>query len=363
MPALATLFVASGCGKKLPPLPPLEAVPARPEPLAVTQHATDVVLKFPFPRKTSAGAALDGLTRVTVLRELAPAGATGAPPPPPEGDERPREERLFLQRAEPVLQLGRSDLDEATIGGEVVVRDSLYALFLEKRLGRVFVRYAVTATRDRKGTSELSPIVALRPLVPPGVPRDLQPTVEERRVCLDWREPVEMLDGTTPVVVKAYAVYRRDAAEGPDGVFDEPIGLATRGPFFIDEGVVSGHRYVYTVRGAPSQTTPLVLGPPADEVLADTQDVFPPDAPGGLTLLAEPSGVRLVWNPVLAPDLDGYRVYRRLPGAAWDVAVPKTGETSWFDAGAPPGTAWSVSALDRAGNESPRAESAAEVRR
>ncbi len=360
---LALALLAAACGKKLPPLPPLEAIPARPEPLTVTQQATDVVLRFPFPRKTVTGAPLDGLTRVTVLRELVPAPPTGAPPAPPEGPGREREERLFLQRAERVQRLGRADLDEATVGSDVVVRDSLYGLFVERRLGRVFVRYAVTATRDRKGTSDPSPIVSIRPLVPPGAPRELTTTVEEGRVCLDWKEPVEMLDGSTPVSAPAYAVYRRDAAEGPDGVFEEPLGMATHGPFFVDDSVAPGRKYVYTVRAAPAKTTPLVLGPPAEEALADTRDVFPPKAPEGLTLLAEPEGVRLVWNPVLSADLGGYRVYRRPPGGGWSVAAPKVQETTWFDGGAAPGTAWGVSALDREGNESPRAEAAQEERR
>ena len=41
-------------------------IPARPEPLRVTQEGSDVVLRFPFPSKTVQGAPLTNLTRVTV---------------------------------------------------------------------------------------------------------------------------------------------------------------------------------------------------------------------------------------------------------------------------------------------------------
>lgn len=363
-PAAALLAVlGAGCGKKLPPLPPLQAIPARVEPLTVSQQATDAVLRFPYPTKTVAGAPLDGLTRVTLFRETVPA-APGAPPPPPaEGPAREREEKLFLSRAERLGDLGRAELDEATVGGELLVRDPLHALFAEKRLGRVFLRYAVTATRDRRSVSQLSPIVSLKPLVPPGAPQALSAVVEASRVCLEWKAPVEMLDGSLGVTVAAYAVYRRDDVPGSDPVYDEPVGLASRGPFFVDEAVSAGRRYVYTVRAAPAPGPPFVLGPPAEEVLADTRDVFPPPAPEGLLLLRETGGVRLVWSPVRSGDLDGYRVYRRAADGSLTPLAPRVAETTYFDAGAAPEAAYAVTAVDKAGNESPRAEAAPEARR
>ena len=69
--------------------------------------------------------------------------------------------------------MDRAGLDEVTVGSELVVRDSLLPLFLEKRLGRVFLRYGVTATRDRKRVSPLSPLVSIAPRVPPAEPRGL----------------------------------------------------------------------------------------------------------------------------------------------------------------------------------------------
>lgn len=362
---VAALLAAlgTGCGKKLPPLPPLQVIPARVEPLTVSQQATDAVLRFPYPRKTVTGAPLDGLTRVTLFREIVPAPQGAPPPPPAEGPAKEREEKLFLARAERLGNLGRAELDEATVGGELVVRDPLHALFAEKRLGRVFLRYAVTATRDRRSVSPLSPIVAMKPLLPPGPPLTLAAVVEASRICLEWKAPVEMLDGSSGVHVAAYAVYRRDDVPGSDPVYDQPVGVATRGPFFVDEAVSPGRRYVYTVRAAPAPGPPFVLGPPAEEVLADTRDVFPPPVPQGLLLLRETGGVRLVWSPVQAGDLDGYRVYRRGAGGSLSPLAARVTETSYFDAGAPPDASYAVSAVDKAGNESPRAEAAPEERR
>jgi hypothetical protein len=352
-PLLIAAALSTGCGRKIAPEAPLLVVPARPEPLKVTQEGGDVVLRFPFPAKTVQGAPLTNLTKVSVYREVvpAPAGAR-APEPPKEAVERERQEKLFRQRAEAIREMPRAELDDVTVGSEIVVRDSMVPLFLEKRLGRVSLRYGVTATRDRNRVSPLSPLVSIVPRVPPSVPRGLAATVEEGRVCLDWLPPAEMLDGTVPATVAGYAVYRRDPGEA---AYDEPVGIVVRPPF-VDEGVPAGKRFVYTVRGAPTVDRPPVLGPAADEVVADTRDVFPPGSPEGLLALSEETGNRLVWNPVLARDLAGYRVYARDGGGEWRRLAEGLTDPSFYDAGAPRGRKYGVTAVDAAGNESPRGE-------
>ena len=352
-PLVLAAALAAGCGRKIAPEAPLLVIPARPEPLKVSQEGSDVVLRFPFPSKTVQGAPLTNLTRVTVYRELVPAPGGGrAPEPPKEAAERERQEKLFRQRAEAIRDLPRESLDEVTVGSELVVRDPMMPLYAEKRLGRVWLRYGVTATRDRKSVSPLSPLVSIVPRVPPSHPAGLAATVEEGRVCLEWLPPYEMLDGTTPVTVAGYAVYRRDAAE--EG-YDAPLGTTPRSPW-VDETAAPGKTYVYTVRAAPTNDRPPVLGPAADEVRADTRDVFPPPRPEGLLVLAEEGGNRLVWNPVLARDLAGYRVFARDGESAWKRLADALTDPAYYDAGAPAGRRYGVTAVDAAGNESPREE-------
>ena len=198
--------------------------------------------------------------------------------------------------------------------------------------------------------SELSPIAAIVPRVPPDRPLRVVPVVEESRVCLDWWPPAAMLDGSTPTVVAGYAVYRRDAAE--EEFDDQPIGVAIGALSYVDAAARPDHAYVYTVRAAPVAEVPLVLGPAADPVAVSTKDVFPPPAPEGLLVLAESAGTRLVWNPSLARDLAFYRVYRlrgRLPDASR--GLPE-GPALLRRGGRRAGT-YGVTAVDKAGNESP----------
>jgi len=102
------------------------------------------------------------------------------------------------------------------------------------------LRYGVTATRDRKRVSPLSPLVSIVPAVPPGRPLALRPAVFEGHVCLEWESPAAMLDGSTPVRVGAYAVYRR--AER-DEWYEEPVGSSRR------------RRRLRTIRRAPTPGT------------------------------------------------------------------------------------------------------------
>jgi hypothetical protein len=91
-------------------------------------------------------------------------------------------------------------------------------------------------------------------------------------------------------------------------------------------------------------------------VLADTRDVFPPDPPEGLLVLAEEGGNRLIWNPCLARDLAGYRVFARDAEGEWRRLADGLTDPAFVDTGAPRGRRYAVSAVDAAGNESRREE-------
>ena len=328
-------------------------LPARVEPLRLSQEGSDVVLRFPYPSHTVQGETLTNLTKVTIWREIMAAREGASPPVVPEdAGIREREEKAYLARAEVLRELTRGDLEDAAVGGEVVVRDPLMPLYRDRKLGHIFLRYAVTATREKKRISPVSPLVAILPRVPPGPPLRLQAIVEEKRVCLDWLQPVTMLDGSKPVVA-GYAIYRREESEEE---YDQPIGVQTQGSFYIDETIRPDHKYLYTTRASPVAALPLVLGAPADEIRVDTRDVFPPAAPEGVILLAEVGGNRLVWNPVLVADLAAYRVYRLDAAGRRERIADGLKDPGFVDSGAPAGARYGVTAVDLRGNESAMSE-------
>ena len=59
-----------------------------------------------------------------------------------------------------------------------------------------------------------------------------------------------------------------------------------------------------------SATAPRIKSDPSAAVSVTFKDLVPPPPPTGLTASVETAGVRLVWDPVDAPDMAGYKVYR-----------------------------------------------------
>lgn len=105
-----------------------------------------------------------------------------------------------------------------------------------------------------------------------------------------------------------------------------------------------------------------IEGTPSETVTIDAKDVFPPAVPRGLVAIADEQAhaIDLSWTPDTEADLAGYFVYRR------DVTAGTSAERvsgaspvvppSFTDANVKPGDryAYSVSAVDRDGNESVR---------
>ena len=115
--ALLLFLLLPGCGRKLPPEAPLLVLPARVEPVRISQEGSDVVLRFPYPTVTNSGSTLTNLTKVTVTREIQSIReGQGIPPPPPDAASRERDEKLFRGRAETVAELSARELDAATAG-------------------------------------------------------------------------------------------------------------------------------------------------------------------------------------------------------------------------------------------------------
>jgi fibronectin type 3 domain-containing protein len=105
-----------------------------------------------------------------------------------------------------------------------------------------------------------------------------------------------------------------------------------------------------------ASSEPVVESASSGEACVENKDVFPPAAPTGVAVLLRDDGLELSWSPSLEADLASYRVYRAEAGGApvrrGEVAAP---ETAFHDTAVPPGAvlAYTVTAVDRDGNESP----------
>jgi fibronectin type 3 domain-containing protein len=126
------------------------------------------------------------------------------------------------------------------------------------------------------------------------------------------------------------------------------------GPPVRDTSIAPGDRWCYVVRTVAS-TEPVVESASSGEACVENRDVFPPAAPTGVAVLVREEAVEVSWSPSLEGDLAGYRVYRSADGAPpVRVAELPAGDTVHRDTDAPRGPAlvYTVTALDRDGNES-----------
>ncbi len=145
----------------------------------------------------------------------------------------------------------------------------------------------------------------------------------------------------------------------------------TRAPgVALDRQASFGERYRYRAQReveitVDGHTLPEV-GAWSDPVIVDVRDTFPPAVPVGLLSAPDTEGhaIDLSWTPDTDADLAGYVVYRRdvtASGRAERISNPKAPvpTPSFRDTTAEPGKqyAYTVSAVDRSGNESqPSAE-------
>ncbi|MFZ0661949.1 MAG: fibronectin type III domain-containing protein [Acidobacteriaceae bacterium] len=139
----------------------------------------------------------------------------------------------------------------------------------------------------------------------------------------------------------------------------------------LDHDAALDHTYTYTVQRVAKEAlegrTVEVASAPSASITINARDLFPPAPPEGLQAVADAEGhsIDLSWQPDTEADLVGYRIYRREAGA--NEAPTRVGAVeagaSFRDTSALPGRTYeySVSAVDRDGNESARSAEVEEM--
>jgi hypothetical protein len=187
-----------------------------------------------------------------------------------------------------------------------------------------------------------------RPATPPAAEQALPPSSEAGTKPQETGAP-------SPPALGGFLVYRR-------------VGAAPYGPPLVqklleedrydDTAAPLGTTSCYVVRAVASMD-PLIESASSNEACVDVRDITAPAAPAGLAVLPRAGGLELLWTPSTEPDLAGYRVYRAVSGGPAErlAEVPPT-RSAWLDATAQAGETYlySLSAVDQAGNESPRSE-------
>jgi hypothetical protein len=370
-PLLLLIVLVIACGKRGDPHPPVPVIPKGTTDLLVTQRADQVILSWSYPSLTTAGRSLTDIRRITVYRyvEALPvpdprtAATIAVDPSIPEPialfTKIPTlAQAQFIKLSNRVDSIEKANLGSASAGSKLVFIDRPQFRSADGRPVRLTYAVVTEGATARGEYSNLATIVPLPVATPPA---GLTATAKAEGVELKWNEPKTSVRGEEAPVILGYRIYRNAPGESINE-FAVPINAPpVRGTTFLDTPSYGEHEYRVSAVAADGPVLQSDLSAP---VKVTFKDLVAPPAPTSLTALIETKAVRLLWEPVDASDLAGYRLYRSEGMGHVDIkdigTVPLVNEivtgTTYVDPNPNLGIAYryAVTAVDKSGNESPR---------
>lgn len=271
------------------------------------------------------------------------------------------------QFADRATLIGSVSYDEINKGGSVLTYlDSLELAGEPARL-RYAIRY-VNAAGQRAAFSNFF-------LMEPAAKISEPPTIiktgneySETANTIFWEAPRKNIDGSTPVNLLGYNVYRTDAAKPdtePKPLNQQPI-TATQ---YADKNFKFGNTYVYFVRAISLGTEAKpVESLNSNPIELSQVDLYPPSAPSLAPPGIGPGRLALFWTANPESDVIGYYLYRSTdPSLAkdkWTKLTPTLyTKTTFTDENVETGKTYYyyVIAVDSAGNPGPPSEVVSET--
>jgi hypothetical protein len=411
--ALLAAALATACGKKGPPLPPLLKLPAAPDNFTAARRGDTVALDFTVPNANTDKSRPANVQRVEVY-------AFTGPTPPTDAEllkrgakvatvavKAPRDPNQTIEPDEPPDEVGPIEAPEGPgldQGSAAHVEDRLDAKAFvpvapdpdevrkakeakekeksaktkdakaatpppaEAILSRTYVGVSINKS-GRRGAISKRVTVPLLP--PPSAPVAVKATFDEHAVTIAWQPPPASPAADKPATAQspngdgaakpaelppstiAYNVYETTKTAGNAApeikLTKDPVAETS----FSDPRITWGATRCYGVRTVQSFANLAVESDEPVPVCVTLVDTFPPAPPKGLTGIASEGAISLIWDPSDESDLDGYLVLRGLPPG--DRLTPITPaiihETTFRDV-VPAGTRYiyAVQAVDKSGN-------------
>jgi hypothetical protein len=292
---LLPAFCLLNCGKRRPPLPPIERVQQRTELLSGVQRGNQVILSWPAPPRNAPDESVQSIRRIDVYRlaekPRAPLGLT---------------EEDFAARS---TLVGSVTFDQIKSGADVLTYTDPLELAGEPARLRYAVRY-VNASGQRAAFSNFLLLEPAARIAQPPTVIATGKEVSEDAISISWQPPAANIDGSTPVNLLGYNVYRVAESESEDG--QAPInGALVSGTQYVDKNFKFGDSYRYVVRSVSLGTQgSQVESLNSNSISVSPRDVFPPSAPTSITVAAAPGRLSLFFPGNPESDIAGYNIYR-----------------------------------------------------
>jgi fibronectin type 3 domain-containing protein len=349
---LLSVLTVANCGKRRPPLPPVERVQQRTELLSGVQRGNQVILSWPAPLRNASEGSVQSIRRIDVYR-LA---------------EKPRAplaltEEEFATRS---TLIGSVTYEQIQKMPEFLTYTDTLELAGEPTRLRYAVRY-VNAAGQRASFSNFL-------LLEPAARIAQAPTiiatgkeVSEDAISISWQPPTSNIDGSTPVNLLGYNVYRANESESDLG---QPINDALiSGTQFQDRKFKFGETYRYVVRAVSLGTEGAqVESLNSNSISISPRDTFAPSAPASITVAAAPGRLSIFFPANPEADIAGYNIFRStdpdLAKDKWNKLNPALlTRTTFQDEKVESGKRYYyyLTAIDLAGNDSQPSEVVSEI--
>jgi len=341
--AVCTILGVS-CAKISEPQPPYINIPKPASDLAVHQLSDTIVLTVSKPLLNTDGSAASPPVSVEVFRLSEKASQAG--------NTRPLTEQEFGKQASHILSIPSSSFSSYLQGDSFVIQDKLELEDKASIYSHTF-RYAVLFLNKKREAAGFSNQALLAPVAIPLPPSGLSAKMTEASIKLQWTEPSENMDGSTPPRFAGYNVYR---AEEPRIIPSVPVNPdPLQQAEFENRNFEFDRTYYYSVRTVGSLKDPYAISLPSEILSVESRDVFPPAPPESFNAMAEGGAVVLLWTPSSSTDVAGYRIYRQDQKTAARTQLQKDLITalSYRDNPAESGSfEYAICSVDAHGNES-----------
>ncbi|HEX7998170.1 MAG TPA: hypothetical protein VF528_07240 [Pyrinomonadaceae bacterium] len=301
---LVVCVLLAGCGKRRPPLPPLENVPQRTELLSGVQRGNQVILSWPALLRNAASSSVQSIRRIDIYRL---AEKPTAPLPLTEEE--------FATRS---TLIGSIPYETISAADQTINYIDTLELAGEPTRLRYALRY-VNAAGQRAAFSNFLLIEPAAKIAEPPVLLDRE--VSEAGITLRWKAPATNIDGSTPVNLLGYNLYRIEQSQNE--ISQTPLNTSLiSSTNYVDKNFRFGEKYTYIVRSVSLGTGGAqVESLNSNALAAEPSDVFAPSPPADIRINAAPGRISIFFPANPERDIAGYNIYRSvdpdLPKENW----------------------------------------------
>jgi hypothetical protein len=347
----ALLWCAGGCASPSEPLERKPVVAQTISDLSATQSGNEIALSFTLPTETVDLRPLSQPVSVEIYRGIGAPGAAS-------------ETQMAL-----VATIPSGEVDQYAAQGHIRYVDSLKAEDFAGHDDVLGVSYTIRTRVSVKKDSDPSNVAYLQIRAAFEPISGLKTEVFQSAILLTWTPPAKTLTGSTPPVA-SYQIYRGESSTTAEVREPSTPPLVKMGesdsPMFQDTQFEFGRTYTYSVRSVVGSGIEALESSDSNLVTITPRDTFPPKAPKELVVALvpkegeTPAHFELSWAISPETDVAGYNVYRTeqagAPGARLNPELLLTPAVR--DMNVQPGHRYfySVTAVDRSGNESPTSE-------